>query len=294
MIQSGSCPSQTQAQAEATGLSVAGKVGCTDPATALACLRRTSTGRLLDATPASPIVFVRGTSVLPLDPRVAIRQGRFARVPVVVGANRDEGRTFTVGNVGWTMAQYIAWVRSTFGAGADAVLAHYPWPATSDQFTAAYLTGAIYTDSGRVFQIGGCPNRRLTQDFARYTRTYAYEFDHRTGPGLRPEPAGYVWGAGHAAELAYLWPSFNNGTPIAPTFTPAERQLATEMVRYWGAFVRHGRPQVARQPHWPRYDRTRLVLSLRAGGRTTVISDATLAAEHQCGFWDSLPAAAAG
>jgi hypothetical protein len=28
------------------------------------------------------------------------------------------------------------------------------------------------------------------------------------------------------------------------------------------------------------------------GGRTTVISDATLAAEHQCSFWDSLPAAA--
>jgi para-nitrobenzyl esterase len=47
--------------------------------------------------------------------------------------------------------------------------------------------------------------------------TWAYEFAHRTGPGLTPIP-GYVWGAGHAAELAYLFPSFDNGTPIAPTF----------------------------------------------------------------------------
>jgi carboxylesterase type B len=294
MIQSGSCPSQTQAQAEATGTAVAAKVGCTDPATALGCLRRSSTARLLDATPDAPIVFVRGTSVLPLDPRVAVHQGRFTRVPVVIGANRDEGRTFTVDNVGWTKAQYLSWVRGTFGANADAVLAHYPWPAHADRFTAAYLTGAILTDSGLVFEIGGCPNRRLTQDIARHTRTWAYEFAHRTGPGLRPEPAGYVWGAGHAAELAYLWPSFDNGTPIAPNFNRAERRLATEMVRYWGAFVRHGRPQVAHQPHWPRYDRHQQVLSLRAGGGTRVISDARLAAEHQCAFWDSLQTPAAG
>jgi carboxylesterase type B len=294
MIQSGSCPSQTQAQAEATGTAVAAKVGCTDPATALGCLRRSSTARLLDATPDAPIVFVRGTLVLPLDPRVAVHQGRFTRVPVVIGANRDEGRTFTVDNVGWTKAQYLSWVRGTFGANADAVLAHYPWPAHADRFTAAYLTGAILTDSGLVFEIGGCPNRRLTQDIARHTRTWAYEFAHRTGPGLRPEPAGYVWGAGHAAELAYLWPSFDNGTPIAPNFNRAERRLATEMVRYWGAFVRHGRPQVAHQPHWPRYDRHQQVLSLRAGGDTRVISDARLAAEHQCAFWDSLQTPAAG
>jgi carboxylesterase type B len=66
-------------------------------------------------------------------------------------------------------------------------------------------------------------------DFAQYTRTWAYEFAHRTGPGLTPEPAGYVWGAGHAAELAYLFPSFDNGTPIAPTFDAGERRLAAEM-----------------------------------------------------------------
>jgi len=233
-------------------------------------------------------MFARGTPTLPLDPRVAVRDGQFARMPIVNGANRDEGRTFAQGFIGATEATYVATVRGIFGANADAVLAHYPWPATSDRFTAAYLVGAIFTDSGLIGGgIGGCGTRALTQDFARFTRTYAYEFDHRTGPGLTPIP-GYVWGAGHAAELAYLWPSFDNGTPIAPTFNPAEQQLASEMVAYWGSFVRTSRPHVTGAAHWPPYRPHGEVLSLRAGGQTTVISDATYTAEHQCAFWDTL------
>jgi carboxylesterase type B len=102
-----------------------------------------------------------------------------------------------------------------------------------------------------------------------------------------------VWGAGHAAELAYIWPSFNNGTPIAPLFDPAERRLAREMTQYWGGFTRYGKPRAADQTTWPRYTRHSKkhgrVLSLRAGGRTKVISDKTYSAEHQCGFWSTMP-----
>jgi carboxylesterase type B len=162
------------------------------------------------------------------------------------------------------------------------------WPANATRFTPAYLTGAVTTDSGRLLEIGGCANRRLTMDFARYTRTWAYEFAHRTGPGLTPEPAGYVWGAGHAAELAYLFPSFDNGTPIAPTFDAGERRLAAQMKSYWGTFARTGRPDVLGQPHWASYDETAHVLSLRSGNGSQLVSDATIAAEHQCGFWDDV------
>jgi para-nitrobenzyl esterase len=192
------------------------------------------------------------------------------------------------GMIGATEDQYVDFIHAVFGADADAVLARYPWPADADQFTAAYLAGAVFTDAGLALGIGGCPNRRLTQDFARYVRTWAYEFAHRTGPGLTPIP-GYVWGAGHAAELAYLFPSFDNGIPIAPTFDAAERQLAGEMKRYWAAFVLRAVPAVPHQPRWPAYNRPpHLVLSLRAGGASVTISDAELAAEHQCSFWDSL------
>jgi carboxylesterase type B len=222
---------------------------------------------------------------------VAVTTGAFTRVPVLIGANRDEGRTFTQGDIGWTQQQYEQWVRDNFGPDADAILAHYPWPATSDRFTGAYLEAAILTDSGSLAGIGGCAGRFLTNAIAGYVPTFSYQFDHRTGPGLTPIP-GYVWGAGHAAELAYMWPSFDNGTPIAPTFNAAERRLAHDMVAWWGNFVRTGSPGTVDGTAWPRLvaslgPRARL-LSLRAGGRSTPITDARLSAQHQCDFWDSL------
>jgi carboxylesterase type B len=268
MMQSGSCTTRTQAQAETSGAALESAVGCAD----VACLRRTSVSALIDA-PQGSFGLVRGTPTLPADPAAAVASGRFARVPVVIGSNRDEGRTFAQGFIGQTQAQYVAYVTSNYDS---AVLARYPWPADADQFTAAYLVGAIMTDSGAVGGIGGCSDRRLTQSLARWTRVYAYEFDHRTGPGLTPIP-GYVWGAGHAAELAYLFPSFDNGTPIAPTFNAAERRLARDMKASWARFASSG------TPGWPSHG----FYSLRAGGQSRLISDAAFAAEHQCSFWDS-------
>jgi carboxylesterase type B len=288
MIQSGSCFSRTQEQAETAGTALATAVGCTDPATVVTCLRGTPVGRLIDV-PGQRYALVRGVPTLPRDPAEAVASGHFARVPVVIGANRDEGRTFAQGFIDATREQYVSWVRDNLGARADAVLARYPWPANADRFTAAYLIGAIMTDSGFVAGIGGCATRRLTRDFARWTRTWAYEFAHRTGPGLTPIP-GYVWGAGHAAELAYLFPSFDNGTPIAPTFDPAERRLARDMKRYWGAFTLRGTPNARGLARWPSYNDTGEVMSLRAGGRSRPISHAQFVAEHQCAFWDA-PAA---
>jgi para-nitrobenzyl esterase len=291
MIQSGSCYTHTQQQTDTAGTATATAVGCTDPATVVACLRATPVGALLDVTQQDlvllPFALVRGTPTLPRDPAQAVAAGQFARVPVVNGVNRDEGRTPAVVYIGATQAQYIAWVQDNFGADTDAVLARYPWPANPDQFTAAYLIGAVITDSGVLSGIGGCAYRRLTRDFARWTKTWAYEFDHRTGPGLAPIP-GYVWGAGHAAELPYLFPSFNNGTPIAATFNAAERRLARDMKRYWGAFVLRGTPNAAGLTQWPVYNRTGKIMSLRAGGQSRTISDAQFVAEHQCDFWDNL------
>jgi carboxylesterase type B len=292
IIQSESCPTQPLSAAEATGTTIAAAAGCADAAGAAGCLRgKTTTELLAAASGQGSFSMVHGGPTLPAAPDSAVRAGDFAKVPIMIGANRDEGRTFAQGFIGQTREQYVAFVRSTFGADADAVLGRYPWPATADAFTPAYLVGAIFTDSGFIAGIGGCANRGLTQAFARATPTYAYEFGHRTGPGLAPTPAGYVWGAGHAAELAYLWPSFDNGTPIAPTFNAGERRLAIDMVRYWGSFVRAGRPAAASSAAWARYDRTMRTLSLRAGGRSALISDARLAAEHQCAFWDQRPSA---
>ena len=54
----------------------------------------------------------------------------------------------------------------------------------------------------------------------------------------------------------------------------------------------HGAPGSAGGTAWPRLDASlgpkAQLLSLRAGGRSTLITDARLSAQYQCDFWDSL------
>ena len=86
-------------------------------------------------------------------------------------------------------------------------------------------------------------------------------------------------------ELAYLWPSFNNGFSLYDLLTPAQLQLSHQMIEWWGAFTRFGAPEAQGQPFWPRYTSGQL-MSLRPGDQSRTISAATFGAEHQCGFWN--------
>ena len=207
---------------------------------------------------------------------------------IVIGSNRDEGRAFEQGGIGWQEADYAKWVKETFGENADKVLAQYPWLKNADQYTGAYLAGAVFTDSGFAFGIGGCANLKLTQDLAKYAPVYAYEFGHRTGPGLTREHGAYEWGAGHAAELAYLFPSFNNGEPITPLFNAGERALAESMKGSWGAFVKHGVPSDKTNSAWPIFNAAGQLKSLHANHRSFVLSSELFDREHNCKFWEQI------
>ena len=301
MIQSGSCQTQTAAQADATGTAFAASARCSDanPANAVACLRALPAADLVndESTSGFTALPVRGTRSLPEDPRAAIHNGKFAHVPVLIGATHDEGRAFTSSDIGWTRSDYEDWVHALFDTKADAVLAQYPWPANADQFTPAYLAGAILTDAGIIGPanppidagIGGCGTQALTADIARYSRVYAYEWAPRTGPGILTIPR-YANGAGHAGELAYLWPNFEqNGVRISSLFNAGERQLSDQIVRYWGAFVKAGAPRVPGQPSWPSHTATSPVqLSLDTNGHSRLLDGSTISAVHHCSFWRTL------
>jgi carboxylesterase type B len=183
-------------------------------------------------------------------------------------------------------------VDQLYGAQAPAVLAHYPWSSYASPYTTAYALGAVWTDSGFLTGIGGCPTQNLAAQFARRTPTFFYQFDDRHAPGLNRSLPGYQWGAGHARDLAYLWPSFNNGFSLYDLLTPAQLRLSRQMVTWWGAFTRLGAPEAPGQPAWPSYTSGRL-MSLRPGDRSRTIPAATFAADHQCAFWNAQPAPAA-
>jgi para-nitrobenzyl esterase len=148
------------------------------------------------------------------------------------------------------------------------------------------MIGDIWTDSGFLTGIGGCPEQNLAAQFAATTPTFFYQFDDLHAPGLNNDHPGYQWGAGHAMELAYLWPSFNNGFSLYDLLNPAQLELSRQMVRYWGAFTAFGAPEASGQPLWPRYTSGQL-MSLRPGDQTRTITAGTFSAEHQCSFWNA-------
>lgn len=287
IMQSGSCASQSRATAQTASLAFAKAAGCPDQATAAACLRALPEKTLLDASSSYQPLFTYGGPELPVAPASAVASGHYDHLPVLMGTNHNEGRTFAQGFTGFTQAQAAAFITSLYGASAaPAILAHYPWSSYPSPYTAAYQIGDIWTDSGFLTGIGGCPTQNLAAQFASGTRTYFYQFDDLHAPGLNMDHPGYQWGAGHAMELAYLWPSFNNGYSLYDLFTPAQLELSRQMIRYWGAFVKTGRPSVQGQPYWPRYTSGQL-MSLRPGDQSQTISAATFSAEHQCSFWNA-------
>jgi carboxylesterase type B len=291
--ESGSCPSQTPAQAQSAGLAFAAQAGCTDAAAAASCLRNTPESALLTASASYSAQFTSGGPDLPLPPLTAVADGDYAKVPLLMGTNHDEGRTFTQGFASYTEQQYVQFVDQSYGALAPAILQHYPWSAYPSPYSASYAIGAIWTDSGFVSGIGGCPTQNLAAQFASRTPTFFYQFDDRHAPALNNLLPGYQWGAGHAMELAYLWPSFGNGTSLYDQLTPAQLQLSHQMIVWWGAFTRLGVPEAPGQPSWPAYT-SRQLMSLRPGGQSRTIPAATFAAQHQCGFWNAQAAQVPG
>lgn len=293
IMQSGSCVTSPLAQAEPAGADFARSVGCTDPAAMVACLRAKPATELLDASANTQFGLVSGGGPLPTAPADAVATGRIQRVPMIFGANHDEGRTFALGFGDNTPASYRDFVTDTFGARAPEVFKRYPLSDFSGPYAPTYAIAAILTDSGQIADIGGCPTLTLARRFSAATRVHMYQFDDRHFPGLTPgTPPGYDWGAPHAGELAYLFPSFDNGTPITPYFTAAQRRLADDMSHYWGSFVRRTTPDTRspRLARWPALP-SGTMLSLRPGGRSTPISLSEYRAQHKCDFWDALPLA---
>ena len=82
-----------------------------------------------------------------MPPAQAVASGRYTHVPILMGDNHDEGRTFAQGLAGLTGQQYTDLVTQEFGARAPEVLQHYPFSSYSSPYTAAYAIGAVWTDS---------------------------------------------------------------------------------------------------------------------------------------------------
>jgi len=280
VIQSGPCQAQAgRVSAERASLDYAGALGCAELQTAADCLRALPPDKLT----APPVYFrlgdegltgpVTGTSSLPVDPMTAIGQGRAARVPVLIGTNRDEFSLFAATQYlrQGRMPDYPQVLDDMFGANGSRVAQQYP---LSRYQNAALAYSAAVTDSGFA-----CPAMSMASGLARGAQVYGYEFNDRDAPApelLRTVP--FPVGASHSLELRYL---FDVGG--APAMSAAQQKLAEQMVDYWSGFVATGAPEAAGAPQWPALDGDRGPwMSLQTPEVRTFTSFYN---DHQCGFW---------
>jgi para-nitrobenzyl esterase len=263
-------------EVQGVGATLATRRGCTDPATAVACLRRLpvsgTEGLLVDPLASA---FSRpgfGNDVLPVNPVVAMREGQFHHVPVMIGTTRDEQRLMVAMAYGATIDKdrYRALLAKSFGDKADRVAERYP---VNTYETPGVAWAAVTTD--RIWSCNTLANDRL---LAKRVPTYGYEFADRDAPSLFPFPPGFPPGAYHGAELQYLFRE--DGT----RFTPEQVRLSERMIRYWARFAHTGDPNGPDLPHWSRFRSSERVQSFAPGA----ICPVDLSAEHRCDFWASV------
>ncbi|GIH15640.1 carboxylic ester hydrolase [Rugosimonospora africana] len=268
-----------RAVAEQEGAALAQRVGCTDPGTEAACLRKVSPATLLEASAGGQGYGpVYGGGFLPIGPAQAIATGQFTRVPVVVGTTRDEHRMF-VGAIE-LMSQHVATaddyrteVESVLGTAAgQRVLAEYP---LADYSSPSEALATVWTD-----RAWACPAMSTDRAFAQYVPTYAYEFADEQAPWTLGGAPSFPTGAFHASELQFLFDDEQFPGPA----TAAEKRLSNQMVDYWTTFAHSSDPNGPGTPEWSRYHGSTMVQSLSPDG----IRPVDLSSEHRCGFWATI------
>ena len=288
IVQSGFCYGNPDRQsAQAVGLAVAKQAGCTDsPAK---CLRNLPAARVVAAwdavwasgslkTPLFPMT-ATGTPALPRAPLEAFAAGYRAQVPVLVGYDRDELRSFLSREYPLAPGRFNEIVERAYGTAADSLKSEYSLSAGTDPL---YTLAAMRSD-----QMIVCPSFLTADALAKHGPVSTYEFADRTAPpflGLalrHPDPEGFEQGAGHTSELQYLF-GYKAG---AGGLTASQVVLADRMTKLWIEFGR-----VPSAPEWSNYggsDRRTTVLSLPAAQGIRTRTDAFDL--HHCRFWSERP-----
>ncbi len=261
IIQSGT-PSlrwRTLTEAEAQGNNFAVALGCLDPAQVLTCLRSRTRDQVLNALPIGADQVLEGQRVqwspvvdgleLPDQPRSLFESGGFARVPLMIGTNGDEGWPFVDRSFpgGLTGEQYDAVLGTEFGGDAAAIQSMYPVPASASPEDALLrrkeTLALIVGDLEYV-----CETRRVARSVERTgTPVYQYSFEYHVDAvaGQR---------AIHGLELNLLFGN-NFGPPSNYPLNGADREFFRSMAGYWARFAADANPNAADDGvvHWPAF-----------------------------------------
>jgi para-nitrobenzyl esterase len=287
IIQSGAfaLKQQSLTTAEASGEAFAAKAGCPGPTAR--CLRNLPVSTVLANQNGAYIPGVVDGQVLAEPIGTALAAGRFARVPILDGTNRDEERIFvTFGHAisggsnvmipggAVTAGGYqdsIATVLGVTAARAAAIAAEYPLTAYPSP---AVAFSALAGDANFA-----CPALELDKWTAGRTPTFAYEFNDDAAPLRFSPPLAGPPVATHGSELQYLFDLPN--APVPGMLSAGQQMLAASMRAAWADFAARGNPATAAVP-WPAFGDGNRILSL-VPPQPQLETD--FAARRHCSFW---------
>jgi para-nitrobenzyl esterase len=282
ILESGPCDSSTpEPDAMAQGETFAEKLGCLGAGDVLACLRGKSTEEVMTALPTSAD-FLGGKTrwfpvidgwTVPDTPSSLFASGDFAKVPVILGSNADEGTLF------FKLASTMIPDEATFqtlaeqlapGHGAD-IVAKYPSAMYGSPLAAA---AAAVGDAGFV-----CPTRRAARGLsAAGVDTFLYHFTYAPPSSL----FGDDLGAFHSAEVKFVFGNPGQLLPKAPS--GEELPMSQAMMGYWSRHAAAGSPNGGGAFEWPKYNvqtDENIVLDLTISKQSGLKKDL-------CDFWDGV------
>ena len=186
---------------------------------------------------AMPLVFDDGAMLPPAPWTDAFAQGRWNRVPLLVGTNHDEAKLFLFFDA--------RLVRRYFGL-IPRVLDWQRYQGAADLFARAWRAMAV-DDPARAISHGG------------WKELYSYRFDWRGEPTLAGSDLSRMLGAAHGLEIPFVFGRFDLGSQSRLLFSPKGRasreELSRQMRSYWTELAATGSPgrgQKGDLPEWPR------------------------------------------
>jgi para-nitrobenzyl esterase len=293
------------ALAEKRGTDFATAAGCGADATAAVatCLRGLSVQKILSlqGTAAANGPYVNGLlvdgKILPIPGDTAWTTGQFNHMPIMNGSVADEGAFAASINELFfgplSADQYVNLVKTTYGGPAgpgsgppnyaagtpDAVLAKYPLSTYANPSLAWVAVG---TDTNV------CRHPFLNRHVSAFVPLYAYEFADKTAPWYFP-PLTFAHGAAHTIDIPFLFPDWRGGPLGIPhKLNAQEHTLSTQLVAAWTNFMYTGNPNLKGNQPWPRFAADSEVYFSQNVPKSSTITGAQFAAEHNCSFWDTV------
>jgi len=189
-----------------------------------------------------PQMFRDGVVLPEAEPLEAFSTGDYARVPVILGSNRDEAKLFMF-------------------ASPDHVRRFLGIPRLRD--ARAYESEADYRS--RFWKATGVDELAAAMRRAQGPAVFAYRFDWDEQPSVLGADLGRMLGAAHFLEVPFVFAHWDVGPSSGLVFdednAPGREALSDAMLSYWAEFAWTGAPGRGRGgalPPWPAWDPSRV------------------------------------